>query len=84
MEGPLDLSLEIVSSAPMAVIPGRLAVPRMQTFAQAWWQLLRCLLRAESGHSVARRARPDHQASTTVAGSLLRVVVVTVPVRARF
>jgi hypothetical protein len=23
--------------APMAVIPGRLGVPRMQTFAQAWW-----------------------------------------------
>ena len=26
-----------VCSAPMAVIPGRLGVPRMQTFAQAWW-----------------------------------------------
>jgi hypothetical protein len=36
----------------MAVIPGRLAVPRMQTFAQAWWWLLRCLLRVESGHPV--------------------------------
>jgi hypothetical protein len=23
--------------APMAVIPGRLTVPRMQTFAEEWW-----------------------------------------------
>jgi hypothetical protein len=32
-------------SAPIAVVPGRFAVTRMQTFAQVWWQLLRCPLR---------------------------------------
>jgi hypothetical protein len=31
----------------MAVVPGRLAVARMQTFAEVWWQLLRCLLRVD-------------------------------------
>jgi hypothetical protein len=36
-----------VRSAPMAVVPGRLAVARMQTFAEVWWQLLKCLLRVD-------------------------------------
>jgi hypothetical protein len=33
--------------APMAVVLGRLAVARMQTFVQVWWWLLRCLLRVD-------------------------------------
>ena len=32
----------------MAVVPGRFAVTRMQAFAKAWWELLRCLLRGRS------------------------------------
>jgi hypothetical protein len=33
-----------VGSAPVAVVPGRIAVTRMQTFAQAWRSLFRFLL----------------------------------------
>ena len=41
--------------APMAVVLGRLAVARMQTFVQVWWWLLRCLLRVESRPSGSLR-----------------------------
>jgi hypothetical protein len=33
----LTLSVVLAGNAPMAVVPGLLAVTRMQTFAQAWW-----------------------------------------------
>jgi hypothetical protein len=40
-----------VCSAPIAVVPGRFAVTRMQTFTQVWWYLLGCLLRVECRRS---------------------------------
>ena len=33
--------------APMAVVPGSMGITRIQTFAQIWRQLLRCLLRGK-------------------------------------
>jgi hypothetical protein len=44
----LTLLVVLVGYAPKAVVPGGLPVARMQTFAQAWWWLVRCLLRVEA------------------------------------
>jgi hypothetical protein len=48
--------------APISVVPGRLSVARMQTFAEVWRLLLRCLLRGGAGGShksaCSRRGQP--------------------------